>query len=70
MPMLSKAQNAAMHASAEGRGNIGIPQSVAKKFVADSQGQNIKKLPSRKGTPGAARDDKTTHYAAFGALDG
>lgn len=49
MPMKSKAQNRAMHAAAAGRSKIGIPQSVAAKFVADSHGQKVKKLPERKG---------------------
>lgn len=51
MPMVSKSQNAAMHAAASGNSTIGIPQSVAKKFVADSHGQSIKKLPQRKTAP-------------------
>lgn len=51
MPMKSKAQNAAMYAAAEGKGNLGIPKAVAKKFVAESHGQNVKRLPKRKGSP-------------------
>lgn len=49
MPMRSKAQNRAMHAAAAGKSNIGIPASVAKKFVAESHGQKVRKLPERKG---------------------
>ncbi|MFA6267660.1 MAG: hypothetical protein WC670_18330 [Pseudolabrys sp.] len=45
MPMLSRAQNAAMHAAAAGRSTLGIPKAVAEKFVADSHGQSVKKLP-------------------------
>ena len=45
MPMESKAQNAAMHAAAEGKSTIGIPKKVGKKFVKESHGQKIKKLP-------------------------
>lgn len=37
-----------MRAAAAGKSNIGIPQAVAKRFVADSAGQPIKKLPERK----------------------
>jgi hypothetical protein len=48
MPMKSKAQNRAMHAAAEGKSNIGIPKKVAKKFVKDSHGQKVKKLPEKK----------------------
>jgi len=45
MPMLSQAQNAAMHAAAEGRSTLGIPKRVAKRFVAHSQGQRVSALP-------------------------
>lgn len=48
MPMKSKAQAAAMHAAAQGNSTIGIPQSVGKKFVSESHGQNVKKLPEHK----------------------
>lgn len=47
MPMESKAENAAMHAAAEGRSTIGIPKKVGAKFVRASKGQNIKKLPRK-----------------------
>jgi len=47
MPMLSKSMNAAMHAAAEGKSNIGIPKSVGEKFVSHSHGQDIKSLPQR-----------------------
>jgi hypothetical protein len=47
MPMLSKAQNAAMHAAAEGKSTLGIPQSVGKKFVEASHGEKVSKLPER-----------------------
>ncbi len=45
MPMQSKAMNAAMHAAEQGKSTLGIPKSVGAKFVAESHGQNIKKLP-------------------------
>ena len=32
MPSVSRVQQKAMHAAAEGRGNIGIPVKVAKEF--------------------------------------
>jgi hypothetical protein len=48
MPMRSKAQSAAMHAAAAGHSTIGIPAKVAQKFVAESHGQNISKLPQHK----------------------
>lgn len=47
MPMQSKAQNAAMHAAADGKSTIGVPKSVGEKFVSDSAGQKIKPLPKR-----------------------
>lgn len=49
MPMKSKAQNKAMHAAASGKSTVGIPKSVAKKFVAESHGQKVRNLPARKG---------------------
>lgn len=48
MPMLSGAQNRAMHAAAVGNSTIVIPQSVGRRFVADSHGQNVKRLPQHK----------------------
>lgn len=46
MPMESKAQNAAMHAAAQGKSTLGIPKKVGAKFVAESHGQKTKKLPT------------------------
>jgi hypothetical protein len=51
MPFKSKAQAAAMHAAAEGHGNLGIPRKVAKKFVAEGHGQKLGNLPEHKGSP-------------------
>lgn len=45
MPIISKAQNAAMRAAAAGKSTIGIPKSVGKEFVAASHGMSVKKLP-------------------------
>ena len=47
VPFRSKAQSSAFHAAAEGRGTLGIPEAVAKKFIADSRGQKFSKLPER-----------------------
>jgi hypothetical protein len=44
-PMQSKAQSAAMHSAAEGKSTLGIPKSVGKKFVSESHGQKVRKLP-------------------------
>lgn len=49
MPMKSKAQNAAMHAAAEGKSTLGIPPGVGKKFVKEQHGKSVKALPKRKG---------------------
>lgn len=48
MPMRSKSQNRAMHAAAEGKSNVGIPKSVAKKFVKEQSGKSLKGLPEKK----------------------
>lgn len=47
MPMKSKAQAAAMHAAAAGNSTIGIPAKVGKKFVKESHGQSVYKLPRK-----------------------
>ena len=52
MPMLSQAQNRAMHAAASGRSSLGIPQSVGQDFVGASHGMSVKSLPKRLGPPG------------------
>lgn len=43
--MRSQAENAAMHAAAEGRSTLGIPKAVGAKFVAHSHGQKVSALP-------------------------
>ena len=45
MSMESKAQNAAMHAAAEGRSTLGIPKKIGQEFVRASKGQKVKRLP-------------------------
>ena len=50
--MKSKAQNRLMHAAAADpkvAAKIGIRPAVAKKFVAESAGQKVRRLPERKG---------------------
>src|SRR5690348_11690081 len=47
MPMLSKAQNAAMHAAAQGKSTLGIPKSVGQDFVSASHGESVSALPQR-----------------------
>jgi hypothetical protein len=58
MPMLSRAQNRAMHAAAEGKSTLGIPKSVGQKFVTASHGEKVRDLPERvpkKACGGAVR---------------
>lgn len=62
MPMLSTAQNAAMHAAAEGKSTLGIPQSVGQKFVAHSHGQSLAGLPEHV----SARPKRRTIASAYG----
>lgn len=45
MPSVSRKQNAAMHAAAEGRSTLGIPKKVGKEFVAADVGRKVGKLP-------------------------
>jgi hypothetical protein len=51
MPYTSKAQQAAMYASAAGKSNIGIPKKVGKEFV--------KAGPAKKNLPAKAPVRKT-----------
>ena len=46
-PFVSQAQSRAMHAAAEGRSNIGIPETVGKKLVKEAHGQKVGQLPER-----------------------
>jgi hypothetical protein len=45
MPYVSKAQQGAMYAAAEGKSNIGIPKKIGKEFV--KAGPKKANLPSR-----------------------
>lgn len=45
MPVVSQAQNAAMHAAEEGHSTLGIPKKVGSEFVNTSHGMKVKKLP-------------------------
>src|SRR3974390_2122707 len=52
----SQAQNAAMHAAAEGRSTIGIPKKVGAEFVKGAHGKKLKGLPEHKpAKPARAR---------------
>lgn len=48
IPVVSKAQNMAMHAAAAGRSTIGIPASVGREFVAATPKGAVKHLPKYK----------------------
>lgn len=62
MPVVSKAQNAAMHAAEEGHSTLGIPQSVGREFVAGQTPGSVKRLPERKAKP------KKKKARTFGSL--
>lgn len=47
MPVVSKAQNAAMHSAAEGKSTLGISASVGQEFTADQAPGSVKRLPAR-----------------------
>lgn len=52
MPMRSKAQARLMFAASKSpavAAKVGIRPAVAKKFVAESAGQKVRRLPERKG---------------------
>lgn len=67
MPVVSKAQNAAMHAAASGNSTLGIPAKVGREFTANQSPGSVKRLPVRKakmtqkkweGSPADKRVDK------------
>jgi len=54
MPIVSKAQQAAMYAAKAGHSTLGIPQSVGADFVAAGPASgSFGKLPQKKKQPGA-----------------
>ncbi len=59
MPVVSKAQNAAMHAAAEGKSTLGIPQSVGQEFVSAQAPGSVKRLPQRVAAPKGSKSIKT-----------
>jgi hypothetical protein len=44
-PPVSRAQNAAMHAAAEGHSTLGIPKSVGQEYVKSAHGSDVSHLP-------------------------
>ena len=48
MPSVSRAQQKAMHAAANGNSTLGIPQSVGEDFAAADHARGPTKLPARK----------------------
>lgn len=59
VPVVSKAQNRAMHAAEAGESTLGIPQSVGADFVAGQKPGALKGLPERKGKPKKAKKHHT-----------
>ena len=47
MPVVSRAQNAAMHSAEQGQSTLGIPQKVGAEFVAGQKPGALKGLPQR-----------------------
>jgi hypothetical protein len=47
MPVVSRAQNAAMHAAEAGHSTLGIPQKVGAEFVKDQRLGSVRRLPLR-----------------------
>ena len=45
MPVVSKSQNAAMHAAEQGKSTLGIPKKVGAEFVKGQKKGSVKKLP-------------------------
>jgi hypothetical protein len=50
---VSKAQNAAMQAAAQGKSTIGIPEKVGKEFAKGASKTNVKQLPQHIKTQAA-----------------
>jgi hypothetical protein len=57
--MQSKAQNAAMHAAAEGNSTLGIPKAVGADFVNASQGEAVSALPQKVKGPSSPLEAAT-----------
>ena len=68
MPFESEAQRKAMYASASGKGNIGIPKEVAKKFIKHSTDE-IPKEPTVLSTPEFIEDESSDLTEARHQLD-
>lgn len=47
MPIKSLSQAKAMYAAAEGRGNLGIPKSVAKEYIEATPKKAYKNMPRK-----------------------
>lgn len=61
MPSVSQAQNAAMHAAAEGNSTLGIPKSVGQEFVNADHGTKVGSLPKK--VSGGSHHAKAVHHA-------
>lgn len=67
MPTVSRAQQKAMHAAAEGRSTLGIPASVGKEFAAADHARGPAKLPEHVGKHSGFTGAMKAHGAASGA---
>ena len=65
MPVVSKAQNAAMHAAKEGNSTLGIPQSVGADFVAGQKPGAVKGLPQRVAAPARKEAKMRKPFGSF-----
>lgn len=62
MPVVSKAQNAAMHAAAAGKSTLGIPKSVGRDFTANQGPGALAGLPQHVGA--SSRDHSLSMASA------
>jgi len=63
---VSKAQNRAMHSAAEGKSNLGIPQSVGEDFIEADAGTKVSNLPQKKSKPIAPHKKAAVAKALMG----
>ena len=73
MPVVSKAQNAAMHAAIAGHSTLGIPKSVGADFIAATPPGSVKKLPQHVKLKPTAKPrkpplPKSAGHMVFGSL--
>ncbi len=62
MPSVSRAQQKAMYAAANGDSTLGIPQSVGADFAAADHARGPAKLPARKEHPASHKSSRFNSY--------